>query len=358
MDGRRFADLLTAGGRIYHETHYAPLLAMQGAVRAIALELCRADRRRLPVLVNSALKRGDDGQPLLIRTTIFDATDRQRYERELLLGRDREREARERVERLHEHEAEVAHVLQRSMLESPAVRDPRVRVGTRYRPAIDTLEVGGDWHDAFPLGEDRIGVVVGDVVGRGIQAATAMGQLRSATRALAGAGLGGPAEVLVALDRFASGMPMALMATLVYVEIELEDGGARFVSAGHPPPLLLEPGAEPVALPGGRWLPLGVAKRGERPVEGRLALAPGAQLLLYTDGLVERRGESVDEGVRRLAHTVSDLGGRDPQALVDELVEHLVAGEERRDDVCALCVELRADRGERGPLVDGDLPGV
>ena len=97
---RRFQDLLTVGGRIYHETHYAPLLRMQGAVREIALEIVRADGRRLPVLVNSVLKRDADGEPLLIRTTVFDATDRQRYERELLAARDRERAARERVERL------------------------------------------------------------------------------------------------------------------------------------------------------------------------------------------------------------------------------------------------------------------
>lgn len=147
---RRFADLLTAGGRIYHETHYAPLLAMQGAVREIAVELRRADRSRLPVLVNSVLKRDGDGRALLIRTTVFIATDRMRYERELLLARDRERA-------LHEQEAEVAQALQRSMLESVALRDPRVGIGTYYRPAVQTLQVGGDWHDAFPLGDGRIG---------------------------------------------------------------------------------------------------------------------------------------------------------------------------------------------------------
>src|SRR5215218_4951022 len=97
---RRFAELLTAGGRIYHETHYAPLLRMQGSVREIALDLVRADGRRLPVLVNATLKLDGDGEPRLVRATVFDATDRQRYERELLRARDRERAAREHADTL------------------------------------------------------------------------------------------------------------------------------------------------------------------------------------------------------------------------------------------------------------------
>ncbi|MBW3652083.1 MAG: PAS domain-containing protein [Actinobacteria bacterium] len=106
--GRRFQDLLTPGGRIYHETHYAPLLRMQGAVREIALELVCADGRPLPVLVNSVLRTDDDGRPLLVRTTVFDATHRRQYERELLLARERERAARRRMERLQRLSAVLA----------------------------------------------------------------------------------------------------------------------------------------------------------------------------------------------------------------------------------------------------------
>jgi sigma-B regulation protein RsbU (phosphoserine phosphatase) len=97
---KRFSDLLTVGGRIYHETHYAPLLRMQGAVREIALEMVRADGRRLPVLVNSVLVRDAEGAPVGVRTTVLDATERQLYERELLAARDRERSARAWTERL------------------------------------------------------------------------------------------------------------------------------------------------------------------------------------------------------------------------------------------------------------------
>src|SRR5918997_175146 len=105
---KRFQDLLTVGGRIYHETHYAPLLRMQGSVREIAVEILCADGRRLPVLVNSVLLRDAAGTPHVVRTTVFDATERKLYERELLAARDRERVARERVERLQRITAALA----------------------------------------------------------------------------------------------------------------------------------------------------------------------------------------------------------------------------------------------------------
>src|SRR5687768_8520961 len=97
---KRFQDLLSVGGRIYHETHYAPMLRMQGTVREIAVDIVGANGDRLPVLVNSVLVRGEDGTPQVVRTTVFDATERKQYERELLAARDRERVGRERIERL------------------------------------------------------------------------------------------------------------------------------------------------------------------------------------------------------------------------------------------------------------------
>ena len=122
---RRFADLLSAGGRIYHETHYAPLLRMQGSVREIALEVVCADGSRLPVLVNSALKRDAAGNPLLIRTTLIDATERKSYERELLRARDRERAARERIEQLQRITAVLAGALAPDEIGAGIVRGAR-----------------------------------------------------------------------------------------------------------------------------------------------------------------------------------------------------------------------------------------
>src|SRR4051812_42545046 len=131
---QRFAQLLTAGGRIYHETHLAPLLRMQGAVRGIALEIVRAGGGRLPVLVNSELHRGPDGAPRLVRTTVFDATDRKAYERELLRRRDRERAARERVERLQRITAVLAGADAREQIGAALVAE--LAAGTAAERAV------------------------------------------------------------------------------------------------------------------------------------------------------------------------------------------------------------------------------
>ena len=154
---RRFQDLLTAGGRIYHETHYAPMLRMQGTVREIAVDIVCADGRRLPVLINSVLVTDDAGEPQMVRTTVFDATERKLYERELLELRNRERAAREQAERLAAQSGDVAHTLQQALLGSAPPDDPRYSVETLYQPAIEQLEVGGDWHDAFLLPSGRLG---------------------------------------------------------------------------------------------------------------------------------------------------------------------------------------------------------
>ncbi|HEV2060264.1 MAG TPA: PAS domain S-box protein, partial [Solirubrobacteraceae bacterium] len=184
--GTRFRDLLAPAGRIYHETHYVPLLQMQGAVREIALEILRADGTRLPALINSDQRRDDEGRPRVIRTTVFDATDRRAYEQELLRSRRREQE--------------IAQLLQRSLLSGEPPSSAEICVEVVYRAAQH--EVGGDWHDAFWLDDEQTaGLVVGDVVGRGLEAAAAMGQLRSAIRALASTGLA-PGPLLDALDGF------------------------------------------------------------------------------------------------------------------------------------------------------------
>ena len=133
--GRRFQDLLTGGGRIYHETHYAPLLRMQGRVREIALDIVRADGSRLPALVNATLKLDAAGEPRLVRTTVFDATDRQRYERELLAARDRERLARERADALQRATAAIAAAPDREAIALTLIEqlDRRVRRRPRRR---------------------------------------------------------------------------------------------------------------------------------------------------------------------------------------------------------------------------------
>jgi PAS domain S-box-containing protein len=325
---RRFSELLSGGGRIYHETHYAPLLRMQGQVREIALEIVRADGSRLPVLVNSSLVQGADEQPKLIRTTVFDASDRRRYEEELLRSQKRERE--------------IAQQLQQSMLAGELPSSAEVEVAASYQPADNTLDVGGDWYDAFWLSRHRVGLVVGDVVGRGIGAAATMGQLRSATRALASTGLP-PAGLLEALDAYGARHRVGFMTTVVYMELDVDSRELRFACAGHLPPVLAH-ASEPAQLGWkGRSLPLGFGDNGrerEARPEARCRLEPGSVVLLYTDGLVERRNQSLDAGMERLVAEVEANRGLAPDRLAARLLRAFETAE-RQDDACALALSLR-----------------
>ncbi len=242
--------------------------------------------------------------------------------------------------RLYDRSRDVAHVLQRSLLAAAPPVDPRIELATVYRPAVEHLEVGGDWYDAFALPGGRVGIAVGDVVGRGLGAASAMGQLRSAVRALAGADLG-PAEVLAHLDTFVEQAAAARYATVIYAEVDPGTGVVRCASAGHLPAILLPAGGPPEAFMAGRSAPLGVADRA-RP-EGRFALGPGEGFLFYTDGLVERRGESIDDGIERLLAVLAERApGASPAALARAVPEALLDAEAVRDDVCLLAFRLAA----------------
>jgi phosphoserine phosphatase RsbU/P len=326
VGARRFQDLLSPGGRIYHETHYAPLLRMQGTVREIAVEIVRADGTRLPALVNSVQHTDENGHPERIRTTVFDATDRRRYEDELLRARRQEQE--------------TAHELSRSLLSGRLPAAPGLEVGVAYRPAVTGLEVGGDWYDAFWLDEgDTVGLVIGDVVGRGIGAAVTMGQLRSATRALASTGLT-PGPLLDALDAYAERHDVGRMTTLICARLELAPRRLRYACAGHPPPLILTPGEEPCFPWDGRSMPLDI--RGATPEpreEAAITLAPGATVLLYTDGLIERRSESLTEGMDRLLRVAEAHRDGSAAELVGAVVRTL-HDPAHLDDVCVLAARV------------------
>jgi PAS domain S-box-containing protein len=322
---RRFQDLLSPGGRIYHETHLAPLLRMQGSVREIALEIVCADGSRLPALINSALRRDADGRPQLIRTTVSDATERRRYEQELLKARRREQD--------------IARRLQRSLLAGTLPEADDFELEAAYRPGVAELEVGGDWYDAFWLDDRRLGLVVGDVVGRGLDAAATMGQLRSAVRAFASTGLG-PGALLDALDGYSRRHAVGRMATVVYAELDLADGTLRFACAGHPPPLIVAPGEEPRLAWEGRSTPLDAfATAAVDRAEAALSLAPGTAVLLYTDGLVERRTQAVSDGLDRLRAEVEDRRAQPIAALAGGLV-HAFHDADHADDVCLLVLRL------------------
>ena len=251
--------------------------------------------------------------------------------------------------RLYEDRASIAHRLQQALLASEPPVDDRFTVTAAYQAGVDSLEVGGDWHDAFTAEDGVLTVVVGDVVGRGLQAAIAMGQLRSATRALSGPGVG-PAAVLEGLDRFVRQVPAASSATTVCGQVELATGLLRFSCAGHLPPVLIPAQGEPRLLWEARSTPVGVVRPGTTRPHAELRLSPGDHLLLYTDGLVERRHRSLADQLAQLVRASGDLRLADPRDAVRALTDALLQGEQGRDDVCVVLLSWLGSR------VPGSLP--
>ncbi|WP_104524287.1 SpoIIE family protein phosphatase [Blastococcus atacamensis] len=216
--------------------------------------------------------------------------------------------------------SDVAVTLQRAVL-GPTVLPEGFAV--HYGPATGTLEVGGDWYDVVDLPDGRYGVVVGDVVGRGLPAAAVMGQLRSAGRALLLESRS-PAHVLSALDRFAALVPGAAVSTVFCAVIDGTTGSVRYSSAGHLPALLVAADGTVRHLEEGRALPLAVVDGCERP-EVEVEVSAGSTLLLYTDGLVERRDEALDEGIGRAADALVEGRHLGPAQLGALLTERLLS---------------------------------
>lgn len=261
------------------------------------------------------------------------------------------------LDRAHRYEqsASVAHELQHALLAVAPPVDDRFAVASAYRPGVELLEVGGDWHDAFLAHDSVLSFVVGDVVGRGLRAAGAMGQLSSAVRALAGPDLG-PARLLSRLDHFVEQVEAAGMATLVYAELDLDTGVVRYACAGHPPPLLLPARGTPRLLWEGRSTPLGAFLRPQLRQEAELQLEPGDRLLLYTDGLVERRDRSLDDGLDLLVAAAESVGPVPLEESVRVVTELLLQDEVVRDDVCVL--QLSWTGAEFARDLSADLSGL
>jgi serine phosphatase RsbU (regulator of sigma subunit) len=224
----------------------------------------------------------------------------------------------------------VAVTLQRAVLGPTALP---AGFAVHYEPATGTLEVGGDWYDVVDLPDGQYGVVVGDVVGRGLAAAAVMGQLRSAGRALLLESRS-PSHVLSALDRFAALVPGAAVSTVFCAVIDSDAGTLRYSSAGHPPAILVEADGRARFLEDAGSLPLAVQDDLERP-EAAAVLTPGSTLLLYTDGLVERRDQVIDEGMDRAVEVVTIGRHLPPAELADRLTEQLLA-DAPDDDVAFL----------------------
>jgi serine phosphatase RsbU (regulator of sigma subunit)/anti-sigma regulatory factor (Ser/Thr protein kinase) len=239
--------------------------------------------------------------------------------------------------RLFESEQTIAETLQRSVLPVALPRVEGVQLAARYLPGSAELDVGGDWFDALTLPGGRIGLVVGDVVGKGVQAAASMAQLRNAIRAFSVEPLK-PSSALARLNRLAEEALDTSFATLVYLVLDPETGTCRISSAGHPPPIVAYADGRVELVEGGRGLPLGTGIASKYRQE-TLHVPAGSMLVLYTDGLVERRGRSIDEGLAELRAAVASAP-KDPDRLLEHVLERLVGGSERGDDIALLAARL------------------
>src|SRR5205814_2364360 len=191
-------------------------------------------------------------------------------------------------------------------------------------------QVGGDWYDVIELGNDKVGLVVGDVVGHGISAAAAMAQLRVGLRAYALTGQG-PAETLAAVNRLAVTLHPGTMATLLYAEFDVDSGELRVADAGHPAPLIVPGEGEPFYLEVVHAAPIGVGPD-LLCDEAVHVVREGSTLLFFTDGLIERRDAALDDGLERLRTTVAAAEGADLDALCDRVLKGLDV-ERTTDDV-------------------------
>jgi PAS domain S-box-containing protein len=204
----------------------------------------------------------------------------------------------------------------------------------RYTPAVEPLEVGGDWYDVITLDANRIGIVVGDSVGRGLPAAAVMGQLRSAAQALL-LRTPKPAQALSDLDSFARRLPTAKCTTVFCAVIDLTSSTLRYSSAGHPPPVLVDRTGSHI-LDRAQSVPLAATESVWSRPEAHLRLLPGATLLLYTDGLIERRRESLRVGIERAAAALDRYRHRHPDYVADHLMTDLAPPSGFDDDVAVL----------------------
>ncbi len=280
-----------------------------------------------------------DGQPDRIRGYLQDITQRREAEQAIVSAAA----AREAAEREHQ----IADALQRSLLPGRGFESVHLEVSTYYQAGVVGTRVGGDWYDAIDLGAGRTALVIGDVAGRGIRAASLMGQLRAAVRAYARLDLP-PAEVLEQLDGIVSELSANQLVTCIYGVYDPAMGELRYANAGHLPPLLVTPGETAQRLPEATGPPLGVGAT--QFGEERVVLPSGAVIVMYTDGLVERRDRDLDAGIDALAARLR-AGSGPVTTLPGSLVEAL-APEGSEDDIAILIARISDESVQRKAEID------
>lgn len=324
---RRFADLLTAGGRIYHETHYAPMLEMQGSAREIAFELTSADGRRLAVLVNARVDI-DDGERV-IHVAVFDATERRSYERELLA-------AKERAERSEAQSQVLARTLQNTLLPHRPPVIPGLDIAGIYLPAGAGHEIGGDFYDVFQVGVDDWVIALGDVEGKGVDAAIVTALVRHSIRAASIEHE--PSGVLRIVNEILLHDDTPRYCTVVVLRCRRSLAGWRLTTCcgGHPLPVRAD--GRTTDLVGRPGTLLGLLDDVElHDVE--LALGEST-VVAYTDGISEARHNGELFGEQRIRAYLAGAAGQPVaellQGLVDAALDH--GGTPNQDDIAAIAI--------------------
>jgi sigma-B regulation protein RsbU (phosphoserine phosphatase) len=335
---RTFTSLLTTGGQIYHDTHVRPMLFMQDGVREIALEVVKRNGERMPVLVNAALVRARDGEPAVIRIAIFDATVRRRYEQELLHAKRRAEESEARARSL-------AATLQQTLVPPQLPHIPGLTIAAAYRSAIRGEEIGGDFYDVFQIGEGDWVVALGDVSGKGVDAAVLTSLVRYTLRAVT-VRVTSPAAALRALNEVLLRHETQRFCTAVLMRLRLVPGAWQVTLSlgGHPQPLRLtaDGGVGPVGQAG----TLVGLLADVQFVDDQFELEPGTTLLLYTDGVPEARADGHFYGDDRLREVAAEHVGA-PQALVDALLQDVLDFQlgRPRDDIALMALQALPGRG-------------
>ncbi|MEU3985449.1 SpoIIE family protein phosphatase [Streptomyces sp. NPDC026672] len=255
-------------------------------------------------------------------------------------------EAAERLRASERRQRETAVTLQRSLLPQELEQPDDLRIAATYQPGGTEAAVGGDWYDVITLGGGRTALVIGDVMGRGVRAAAVMGQLRTAVRAYARLDLP-PHEILQLLDGLATEIDANQIATCVYAIHDPNEGKLVYASAGHLPILVRDENGTVLRAEEPTGPPLGTG--GWMHASGSVPLGPGATAVLYTDGLVERRNEDIDEGIAALERALSGATGS-PQVVCDRLVRSAGVTADHDDDVAVLVLQHPARTGSDGEL--------
>lgn len=253
--------------------------------------------------------------------------------------------------RSYEREHGFVETLQHHLLPDRLPQFPGLAMAARYRPGERAAQVGGDWYDAINLPDGALGLVIGDVVGHGIGAATMMGELRAALRAYAVTESPSPARVLARLNSLVARTHGAMVATLLYMVIDADGSRVAFASAGHPPPLLMRSDGTTRFLEHRFAAPLGATKYPDFQ-DWESELDAGSTVLLYTDGLVERRRETIDVGLERLSKVLRE-GPADLEQLCSNILARVQQGAGIQDDIALLAVRRLEHAG--GSL-DLELP--